>query len=85
MKTFNYVINDDIGIHARPAGLLAELCKGFKSKTTITRLGKTAEFSKLMMVMSLGIKCGDEVEIQAEGEDEETAIAELEKFFHDNL
>ncbi|MDE6965287.1 MAG: HPr family phosphocarrier protein, partial [Lachnospiraceae bacterium] len=31
MQTFNYTITDELGIHARPAGLLVKLAAGFKS------------------------------------------------------
>ena len=40
---------------------------------------------KLMAVMSLGVKCGHEITVTVEGEDEETAGPAVEKFFQDNL
>ena len=85
MKQFNYVITDEVGIHARPAGNLAKLCKGFSSKVTIEANGKKAEATKLMAVMGLGAKKDTEVSISVEGDDEETAAAEVEKFLKENL
>lgn len=85
MKQFNYVITDEVGIHARPAGNLAKLCKGFSSKVTIAANGKSAEATKLMAVMGLGAKKDTEIEISVEGDDEETAAAEVEKFLKENL
>lgn len=85
MKEFKYVITDEIGIHARPAGMLAKLAKGCASKITITANGKTAEATKLMAVMGLGAKCGTEVVMQAEGADEEEAIVKVEEFMKANL
>ena len=35
MKTFTYTIQDELGIHARPAGMLAKAAAGFKSVVTI--------------------------------------------------
>jgi phosphocarrier protein len=32
MKTFTYTIKDELGIHARPAGMLAKTAKGFQAK-----------------------------------------------------
>ena len=55
MKQFNYVITDEIGIHARPAGLLAKEAKAFSSKITIEANGKAAEVTKLMAVMQIGV------------------------------
>ena len=56
MKQFNYVITDEIGIHARPAGMLAKEAKAFSSKIKIEANGKAAEATKLMAVMQLGVK-----------------------------
>ena len=85
MKIFDYVITDEVGIHARPAGLLVKKVKEFASKVTITKDGKTAEAQKLMAVMALGVKKGETVKVSVEGEDEEASFPEIEKFFKENF
>lgn len=85
MKEFTYVITDEIGIHARPAGMLVKEAKAFTSKITLEANGKTADATKLMAVMSLGVKNGAEVVIKAEGDDEDAAIAKMEQFMKENL
>ena len=75
MQQFSYVITDEIGIHARPAGMLVKVAKNFKSKITLNGKEKTADATKLMAVMSMGIKCGDTVEVSVEGEDDTAAAA----------
>ena len=75
MKTFEYTIKDELGIHARPAGLLVKEAKKFESECTITKDGKTKKLTQLMMLMSLGVKQGDTVTVTAEGADEEAAAA----------
>ena len=61
MKTFEYTIKDELGIHARPAGMLVKEAKNFASECTITKDGKTKKLTQLMMLMSLGVKQGDTV------------------------
>jgi phosphocarrier protein len=85
MKSFDYVIKDEIGIHARPAGLLVKEAKKYASKATLTKDGKSADLTKLMAIMSLGVKCGDTITVQVEGDDEDTAAAALEEFFAKEL
>lgn len=85
MKTFNFEIRDEVGIHARPAGLLVKESKKYESRIIIKKNGKAAEASKLMAVMGLGVKCGDIVQIEVEGVDEEVACEELRTFFEKNL
>ncbi|MBR1771491.1 MAG: HPr family phosphocarrier protein [Lachnospiraceae bacterium] len=85
MKTFSYTIKDAVGIHARPAGLLAKLAKTFTSTVTLEKDGKSMNVTKLMMLMGMGIKCGDTVNFSVEGEDEEAAAKAIEDFMKENL
>lgn len=85
MKSFEYVITDEVGIHARPAGLLSKKVKEFNSVVTITKGDKSADAKKLMALMGLGVKKGETITVSVEGEDEETAVVEMEKFFKENL
>ena len=65
--------------------MLVKEAKKYQSKITITKEGKSAEASKLMAVMSLGVKCGQTVQIAVEGPDEEEAAAGIQAFFDGNL
>ena len=85
MKTFTYIITDEIGIHARPAGLLVKEAKKYTSKIILSANGKSAEAKKLMVVMGLGVKNGQEVEIAIEGGDEEFAFEGMKLFMEQNL
>lgn len=85
MTGFDYVIQEEIGIHARPAGLLVKKAKEYDARISITCNERSAELTKLMAIMSLGVKCGDRVTVAAEGPDAEKAAKELEEFFRSNL
>ena len=83
MKKFSYTVTDAVGIHARPAGLLE--AKKYASKIVICKDGRTAEAGKLMAVMGLGVKCGQTVEVEITGEDEDAAYEAVRAFFEKNL
>lgn len=85
MKSFNYVITDEVGIHARPAGILVKEAKKYASTIMIVKNGKKADATRLMALMGLGVKCGEEVTVEVTGDDEEVVCAEMEKFFKENL
>lgn len=85
MKTFEYTIKDELGIHARPAGLLVKAAKALGSKVTIEKDGKSADASKLFAVMGLGVKHADTIKISVEGGDEEASAKAMEEFFSANL
>ena len=56
MKEFQYTVKDACGIHARPAGLLVKVAKGFASTATLEKDGKTCDLRKLMALMGMGVK-----------------------------
>ena len=85
MKNFIYVITDEIGIHARPAGLLVKEAKKYASKVVIKANGKSAEATRLMAVMGMGVKCGQTVEVEVTGDDEDAAFEGMKAFFEENL
>lgn len=85
MKEFQYTVQDELGVHARPAGLLVKLAKKYSSKITLTKDGKSCDMRKLMAVMGLGIKQGETITVTITGEDEETAAAEVAAFLQENV
>ena len=85
MKEFKHVINDPMGMHARPAGMLVKAVAGYASKITVTAPTGTADAKRLMGLMRLAAKQGMELTISIEGPDEEKAAAELQAFLAENL
>lgn len=85
MKEFTYKIQDEIGIHARPAGLLVKKAGEFKSDIKLIKGDKEADCKKIFAVMGLGVKKDETIRVQVSGIDEDRATKEIEKFFGDNL
>ena len=85
MKTFDFTVTDGLGIHARPAGLIAKAAKGFSSEIVISKDGKSAVCTKVMAIMGLGVKCGDRITVTINGGDEEAAEKAMRELFEANL
>lgn len=86
MATFMHTVKDPDGIHARPAALLVKEAKTYEgSEITLTKEGKSAGATKLMAIMSMGIKCGNEITVEVVGGDEEAAAAGFKTFLEANL
>lgn len=85
MKTFSYTVMEELGIHARPAGMLAKTAKTFESEIVLEKGGRSVNVTKLMALMTMGVKCGDTVTVKISGPDEESAAEVIEKFFNENL
>lgn len=70
------------GMHMRPAGELAKEMKKFADCTVTLKCGeKTAKASAVMQIMAAGIKCGSEVEIIADGVNEQAALDKAVEMF----
>jgi phosphocarrier protein len=85
MKEIKHIINDPMGKHARPAGMLVKAVAPFASKITVTAPTGTADAKRLMGLMRLAAKQGMELTISIEGPDEEKAATELQAFLAENL
>lgn len=85
MLSFTYTVKDELGLHARPAGLLAKEAMKWKSTITIDNGAKKADAKRLMAVMSMGVKKDHVVTVSVEGEDEAACFEAVQKFFEENL
>ena len=92
MRTFNYAspvkefvtkVASSVGLHARPAALFAQAAKASGCKVQLAKIGADGNESPLvdgasiLKIMSLGIKCGESIKVQIEGDSEEAAAANL--------
>ena len=84
MKEFTYKITDPVGIHARPAGMLAKKAAELDSTVTIIKDGKSVDTRRLMGLMQLGIKQNDEITVRIEGGQEDKNAHEILNFLESN-
>lgn len=85
MKEFTYKICDELGIHARPAGVLVKKAGEFSSEIIMYKDEKSADAKRIFAVMGLSVKKGDTIRVTVSGDDEEEAAIQLEGFFKNNL
>lgn len=85
MKKEKVILQNETGLHARPAGELAKLASTFKSDVNLTVNGKTISAKSILAIMSLGIKANAEIEIECNGEDEETATTQIVEAFNNKF
>lgn len=85
MVTFQYVVKDVLGIHARPAGLLVKEAGKLASKITVKKGEKSGDAGKIFGLMSLGVKQNDKVTVTVEGDTEKEDAEVIRAFFESNL
>lgn len=77
--TTKVAIPNKLGLHARPAMCFVDAASVFQSSVTVVRGSQSVDGKSIMQMMMLAATKGTELEIVAEGEDADAAIAALHK------
>lgn len=77
MFTKDVTVQNQVGLHARPATAFIQRANEFKSSIWIEKDNRRVNAKSLLGVLSLGIMGGTEIRISAGGVDEETAVNAL--------
>ena len=81
MKSVKVTLSAPTGLHARPASELVKLVKGMEgSKVTITFGERTVNAASMLSLLSLGLKCGSQFDVNVEGGEEEAALDTVASF-----
>ena len=73
------VVNNKAGLHAKPASLFVQKANQFKSEVYVKKDATRVNAKSIMGVMILAVQKGDEIEIEASGEDEKKAVEQLKE------
>ena len=85
MKKANVVIENEKGLHARPATELAKLAMKYKCSINLIVNGKLIDAKSPLIIMSAGIKHKTELEIICDGENEDLALEDVKNFLKNNI
>lgn len=85
MISKDIVVQNQVGLHARPATFFIQKANEFKSLITIAKDERKVNAKSLLGVLSLGITRGTSITIEADGPDEEDAIKQLEELVMSNF
>lgn len=85
MVSKEFTINNELGLHMRPASLLSQMAAKYQSNITVKYNGKDFNCKSVMLLMTALIKKGSEIELVCDGPDEEAALAELSAFIDSGM
>jgi Phosphotransferase System HPr (HPr) Family len=85
VKTVQAIINNPVGLHARPAAQFTQLAAKYKAKITLQKDETVVDAKSILKILTLGIKQGTSIQITAEGPDEQEAIDALTKLIEANF
>ena len=70
-------VENQVGLHARPATFFIQKANEFKSSIWVEKEERRVNAKSLLGILSLGIVGGTSIRVIADGADEETAVSEL--------
>ena len=91
MRESKIVVNNKVGLHARPASLFVQAAAKFESDINVscrdpdTKENRDANAKSILGILTLGVFQGMEITIKAEGEDEDAAVDALITLVEDNF
>ena len=77
MTVKNIEIQNEVGLHARPASYFIQKASAFRSSIWVETGDRKVNAKSLLGVLSLGISKGDIITVMAEGDDEVAAVDSL--------
>ena len=85
MVTKEVVVNNQVGLHARPATFFIQNANEFKSGIWVEKDERRVNAKSLLGVLSLGIIKGTKITIIADGADEQQAVDTLAALIESNF
>ena len=88
MTSIRLVVRNPSGLHARPAALFVRTAGQFGSKVTVANPAADkgpVDAKSILSVLTLGVSSGAEIEVSAEGDDAEAALAAIREAVESGL
>lgn len=79
------IVNNKAGLHAKPASLFVQKANEFKSEVYIKKEATRVNAKSIMGVMILAVQKGDEIQIEATGDDEKRAVEQLKQLIENRF
>ncbi|MFP4071561.1 MAG: HPr family phosphocarrier protein [Desulfovibrionales bacterium] len=76
---------NELGMHARPAGRLAQEAQKFSSSVFLVHNGQKVDAKSILDILTLALSKGSSIRIEAQGPDADTAVERLERLFNDRF
>ncbi len=85
MKKKELLIENKLGLHARAAAQIVKSASGYASKIVLSKDNLEVDGKSIMGIMMLAAAKGSSIQVQVNGDDEDQALAGLERLFKDKF
>ena len=85
MREYDHTVLNELGMHARPAGLFVRLAKEHQSKIEISKGSESVNAIRILAVMGMNIRQGDQIRFTVDGADEDQVLPEIQRICRESL
>ncbi len=85
MREMTLTVTNETGLHSRPADLFVRTAKLYQSVLTVHNGSKSADAKNILKVILLNVSQNTTIRVQADGPDEEAALADLQRLITSNF
>jgi phosphotransferase system HPr (HPr) family protein len=88
VQSNTFIIQNEVGLHARPAALFVQTAAKFKAKIKVKNATRGTPFidaKSILSVLGLAVAKGHEIEVTAEGEDEQAALETMARLIESDF
>ncbi len=85
MKTIELTVENETGLHSRPADLFVRTAKLYESTISVQKGEKVADAKNIIKVILLNVSQGTGIQVHADGPDEDDALADLKRLVESNF
>jgi len=85
MREYEHTVLNELGMHARPAGLFVRLAKDHQSRIEISKGAESVNVIRILAVMGMNIRQGDQIRITVDGADEDQVLPEVRRICRESL
>ena len=88
MQNIRITVNHPVGLHLRPAAQFVQTASKYESEVTVANITKESaavNAKSMLLVLTLGVSQGHEIEIIVDGADEQDAVAALKDLVGNNF
>lgn len=85
MQTKFITIKNPVGLHLKPANMLANKTRRYVSQVYLSKGASRINAKSVLGILGMGVYQGDDIILECFGEDEERAIEEIARFIEEEI
>lgn len=85
MRSYEFTLENEHGLHARPAGMFIQICNRYQGDVVLHKDGQEYNGKSMLGILKMAASKGDQIKVVATGVDEDAIINAIEELIENNF